>query len=780
MPDLLLELFSEEIPARMQARAEDDLRALVCDALKEADFAFGATQTYSTPRRLALIVEGLSERSPPRREERKGPRVGAPDKAVEGFLRAAGLDSLDQCETRADKRGEYYVAVIEKDGEAAADALARIVPQAVRKFPWPKSMRWGEGQLRWVRPLHAVLCTLDGKLVDLEVDGIRSSEATRGHRFMAATHGNPIQPKAVTVKRAGDYVGALHAAKVIAARADRAQIIREEAGACAREHGLALVEDNGLIEENAGLVEWPVVLSGTFDADFLDVPPEVLITSMKSHQKCFSLRRKDGGLANRFILVSNIEADDGGASIVQGNERVIRARLSDAKFFWDNDRKRGLEAMAPKLDEITFHDKLGTVGERVERVARLAREIAPVVGADADMAERAAQLAKADLVSETVGEFPELQGVIGRYIAREMGEPDEVADAIAAHYKPVGPSDEVPSEPVSIAVALADKLDMLGSFWAIDEKPTGSKDPYALRRAALGVIRIVLENRLRIILTPRFRFAYRELFAQTAGREADAPGMNANPATDEKEVQKTIFISTEFDRSIELEALLSSDIDKIIDNEELFDQNDENIPSQEWVGALKKSEKRAARLRNFKKYSTVRDDLLAFFADRLKVHLREQGARHDLIDAVFALPGQDDLLMIVARVEALGRFLDTEDGANLLAGVKRAANILRIEEKKDERSYDGKPQPKLLASDEERALHDAIKAVNRALAKALKAEDFEAAMGEIAKLRAPVDAFFDHVTVNADDPALRENRLKLLAQIRTAAGQIADFSKIEG
>lgn len=701
MADLLLELFSEEIPARMQARAEDDLRALICDALKEADFAFGPAQTYSTPRRLALIVEGLAERSPPRREERKGPRTGAPDKAVEGFLRAAGLESLDQCETRADKRGEYYVAVIERDGEAAAHALARIVPQAVRKFPWSKPMRWGDRQLRWVRPLHAVMCTLDGTVVDLEIDGIRSGDTTYGHRFMAATPGNPVQPEAVTVKRAGDYVGALHAAKVIAARAERAQIIRDEAQACARGHGLALVEDPGLIEENAGLVEWPVVLSGTFDAAFLDLPPEVLITAIKAHQKCFSLRRKNGTLANRFILVANIAADDGGAAVAQGNERVIRARLSDAKFFWAADRARGLEAMAPKLGAITFHEKLGTVGERVDRIAHLAREIAPAVGADAEMAERAARLCKADLVSETVGEFPELQGVIGRYIARETGEPEAVADAIAAHYKPAGPSDGVPNAPVSIAVALADKLDMLAGFWAIGEKPTGSKDPYALRRAALGVVRIVLENRLRL--------AVMEVLHKADFGHAEHPAGVAGPLPKEY------------------------------------------IP-----------------------------DLLAFFADRLKVHLREQGARHDLIDAVFALPGQDDLLMIVARVEALGRFLDTEDGANLLAGVKRAANILRIEEKKDGRSHDGKPQPRLFALAEERALHDATKAVNRALTRALKREDFEAAMVEIARLRAPVDAFFDHVTVNADEPALRENRLKLLAQIRAAAGQIADFSKIEG
>jgi len=752
MPDLLLELLSEEIPARMQTRAERDLHAAVCEALSEADFTFGDAQTFSTPRRLALIIEGLAEHSPPRREERKGPRVDAPEKAVAGFLRAAGLDSLEQCETRADKRGEYYVAVIERDGESAAEVLARIVPQAVRKFPWPKSMRWGSGQLRWVRPLHGIVCTLDGQVVDLEVDGIRSSDTTYGHRFMAPASDSRIRPKSISVSRARDYATALYETNVIVVKPKRVQLIRDEASRLASDHGLDLVEDHGLIDENAGLVEWPVVLSGTFDADFLDVPPEVLITSLKEHQKCFSLRRKDGALANQFILVSNIEADDGGKAIVEGNERVIRARLSDAKFFWDNDRRRGLEAMAPKLSEITFHDKLGTLGERVERLTRLAREIAPLVGADANMAERAARLAKADLVSETVGEFPELQGVIGRYIALESGEELEVAEAIAMHYKPVGPSDAVPSAPVSVVVALADKLDMLAGFWAINEKPTGSKDPYALRRAALGIVRIILDNGLRLPLCDILMVAFdcvmqtlQSVGAKTAAELADA--------TLEKTGRSEV--------ADEVESRLTS---------RLIPDDPDDPYSLKFVGHPKYAGAANAWI----------DDLLAFFGDRLKVHLHEQGARHDLIDAVFALPGQDDLLMIVARVNALGRFLDTEDGANLLAGVKRAANILRIEEKKDGRTYDGKPQLKLFALSEERALHEAIKSVNRALAKALKAEDFEAAMGEIAKLRAPVDAFFDNVTVNADDTRLRENRLKLLAQIRAAAGQIADFSKIEG
>jgi len=743
MPDLLLELFSEEIPARMQARAEADLQKLVCDALAEADFAFGATQTYSTPRRLALIIEDLAERSPPRREERKGPRVGAPEKAINGFLSAAGLESLDQCETRADKRGQYYVAVIEQEGENAADALARMVPQVIRKFPWPKSMRWGEGALRWVRPLHGIVCTLDGAVVDFEVDGIRSGDTTYGHRFMAPEPDNLIRPKSISVARAQDYATALEHVNVLVAQPKRAQLIREEARHLASEQDLELVEDHGLIDENAGLVEWPVVLSGGFDADFLNVPPEVLITSLKEHQKCFSLRRKDGTLANRFIVVANIAAHDGGAAIVEGNERVIRARLSDAKFFWDNDRARGLERNGPKLDQITFHDKLGTLGERVDRIARLAREIAPVVSADPDKAERAARLAKADLVSETVGEFPEVQGVIGRYIALESGEDAEVADAIGMHYKPAGPSDAVPSAPVSIAVALADKLDMLAGFWAIGEKPTGSKDPYALRRAALGVVRTVLENRLRLNLLSYFAMPIANVWLHVSHEWHEH------------------YVEEAFD--LETHGLAPEGYaDLVSDRLDTFAHS----------SAFAERTKHAAL--------GVALDLLSFFADRLKVHLREQGVRHDLIDAVFTLPGQDDLAVIVARVEALSRFLETDDGANLLAGVKRAANILRIEEKKDGRTYDGKPQPKLFALEEERALHEAIKTVNRALAKALKAEDFEKAMGEIAKLRAPVDAFFDNVTVNADDPRLRENRLKLLAQIRAAAGQIANFSKIEG
>jgi glycyl-tRNA synthetase beta chain len=742
MAELLLELFSEEIPARMQARAEDDLRRLMSEALAAAGLPASEAQSYSTPRRLSVVLGGLTDTSPDIREERKGPRVGAPDKAIEGFLRAADLADVAACEIREDKKGDYYVAVIERPGEALGTVVARLVPDIIRSFPWPKSMRWGDGHLRWVRPLHNILCLVDGQHVHVDVPGVDSAPRTFGHRFQSAASTSPIRPKSIVVRSVKDYATVLEKINVIVARPKRVQLIRENAKALAFRENLDLVEDHGLVDENAGLVEWPVVLLGQFDDAFLTVPPEIITTALKTHQKCFSLRQHSGALANRFILVSNLAASDGGAAIIAGNERVIRARLSDAKFFWDRDRARGLEAMAPKLDQISFHDRLGTVGERVERIARLAREIAPLVGADADMAERAARLAKADLVSETVGEFPELQGVIGRYIAREMGEPDEVAEAIAAHYRPVGPSDAVPSAPVAIAVALADKLDMLAGFWAINEKPTGSKDPFALRRAALGVIRIILENALRVRTFILFRNQAILVIESISDRNFG-------------EAARALYnLPSHLRTTAEFEAL---------QNRTAF----KSIFGESWQEKFYKGVK-------------VAEDLLAFFADRLKVHLREQGARHDLIDAVFALPGQDDLLMIVARVEALGRFLDTEDGANLLAGVKRAANILRIEEKKDGRSHDSAPDPGLFVQDEERALAKAIETVGAAAAKALTDEDFAAAMAEIAKLRGPVDAFFDHVTVNAEEPALRENRLRLLARIRALTGQIAGFTKIEG
>jgi glycyl-tRNA synthetase beta chain len=683
MAELLLEFSSEEIPARMQPRAREDLARLLGEDLKAAGLDFDEIRTFATPRRLTAVVSGLPKRSPDICEERKGPRVDAPDAAIQGFVKAAGLNSIDQAEIREDKKGSFYVALLEKPGRDASEVIAEIVPEIVSTFPWAKSMRWGTGKLRWVRPLHSILCVLGGKVVDFEIDGIRSGNRTQGHRFMA--------PKLFAVKSFDDYVSKLHDAFVILDDEERAGLILKGARKLADKHGLTLVEDEALLAENAGLSEWPVPLMGAFDEDFLNVPPEVLATAMKAHQKCFSLNKGDK-LANRFVVVANLKAEDGGKVIIAGNERVIAARLADAKFFFDQDRKVPLEERVLKLKEITFHEKLGTQYDRVQRIFHLARALAPLVGADPDDAERAGILAKADLVSEMVGEFPELQGVMGHYYALEQQESPSVADAIAAHYKPVGPADAVPREPIAIAVALADKLDTLTGFWAIDEKPTGSKDPYALRRAALGVTRIVLENGVRLPLL-------KECQAHVRG------------------------------------------------------------------DAAKKNE--------------VASSLLDFFADRLKIYLRDQGARHDLVDAVFALGG-DDLLMIVARVEALGRFLETDDGEHLLIGTKRAINILRIEEKKDGLTYNEFPDAALLEQKEEKALAKAVDDVEKAAAKAVADEDFEAAMAAMAKLRAPVDAFFDHVTVNTDDPKLRENRLRLLNRIRATTQTVADFSKIAG
>ncbi|MCK9908939.1 glycine--tRNA ligase subunit beta [Microbacteriaceae bacterium K1510] len=684
MPDLLLELFSEEIPARMQARAAEDLRKLITDKLVAAGLVYEGAKAFATPRRLALTVHGVPVQQPDQKEERKGPKVGAPEQAIAGFLRAAGLASIDQAKVQADKKGDFYVAVTEKKGRPAIDVIAEIVPEVVRTFPWPKSMRWGAasakpGALNWVRPLHSIIATFgpeteDPEIVHFDVDGVAVGNQTRGHRFMA--------PSAFTVKRFDDYVEKLHAAKVVLDPARRADIILADAKNLAFAQGYELVEDEGLLAEVSGLVEWPVVLMGSFDKAFLSIPDEVIRATIRANQKCFVLRDpQTAKLVNKFILIANIEATDHGNAIVAGNERVIRARLSDAKFFYETDLKTRLEDRLPKFEQIVFHEKLGTQAERIARIVALAGQLAPLVGADVAKAERAAQLCKADLLTEVVGEFPELQGLMGRYYAEAQNEDEAVAHALEDHYKPKGPDDLVPADPVSIAAALADKIDTLVGFWAIDEKPTGSKDPYALRRAALGVIRVVLDNALRLHLLK-------------------IPGVSA--------------------------------------------------------------------------------DLLSFFADRLKVQLREQGARHDLVDAVFALEGQDDLLMIVRRVEALAKFLDTDDGKNLLAGTKRAANILRIEEKKDKREYTGAPNVALLQQAEEKALADAIAATKTEASAAVAKEDFAAAMSAMAKLRPTVDAFFDKVTVNADDKAVRENRLKLLNEIRDATRAVADFSRIEG
>lgn len=672
MSELLLELFSEEIPARMQKRAGEDLVRLVTDALKQAGVEGKNARAYTTPRRLALVIDGLPEKTPDVKEERKGPKVGAPQQAIDGFLRAAGLSSIEEATVQEDKKGAFYVAVTEKKGRATADVIAEIVPAIVRAFPWPKSMRWGTGTLRWVRPLHSILCILGGKVVPFEVDGIKSGDKTRGHRFMSSAE--------FAVKDFTDYDMKLFDAKVVLDPAKRANFIHEGAKALASAEGLTLVEDEALLHEVAGLVEWPVPLMGSIDDEFMSVPQEVLTSTMRANQKYFALHDAHGKLAPRFIVVANLEAEDGGKAIVNGNERVLRARFADARFLWDQDRKQTLTSRLPKLQEVVFHAKLGTVHDKAMRIGKLAEALAPFVpGADAEKARVAGELAKADLTSQMVYEFPELQGLMGAYYARNDGLGDDIADAIAEHYSPLGPSDDVPSTPLGKAVALADKLDTLAGFWSIDEKPTGSKDPYALRRAALGVIRIVLETGLRI-------------------------------------------------------RLLS------------------------FTGA----------------------DLLSFFADRLKVYLRDRGARHDLVDAVFALEGQDDLVLIVKRVEALSDFLSAEDGANLLAGYKRATNILRIEEKKDGQSYDAAPDAKLLAEPEEKALAAAIETAAKDAKAAVAKEDFAAAMSALANLRAPVDAFFDKVTVNADDAAVRANRLKLLAQIRAALHEVADFSKVEG
>ncbi|KFG69773.1 glycine--tRNA ligase subunit beta [Microvirga sp. BSC39] len=756
MPDLLLELFSEEIPARMQRRAAEDLKKLVTDALVERGFLYEGAKAFATPRRLALHIAGLPVKGQDVREERKGPRVGSPEAAIQGFLKGAGLASIDQAKIESDpKKGEFYVAVIEKPGRSTPDVLAEILPNIVKNFPWPKSMRWGAasrepGSLRWVRPLHSIVCTFgpeteDPEVVRFDVDGIGSGDVTKGHRFLA--------PDEIRVKRFDDYAPALERAKVVIDTDRRKDMILHDAKDLAFAQGLELVEDEGLLEEVAGLVEWPVVLMGSFDEAFLDIPPEVIRTTIRANQKCFVLRDPaTGKLANKFLLTSNLIASDGGKTIVGGNERVVRARLSDANFFWKTDQQVKLEDRLEKLKSIVFHEKLGTQYERVERIAALAKELAPIVGADPELAERAARLAKADLVTEMVGEFPELQGLMGRYYATLQGEHASVAAAIEEHYKPLGPSDRVPTDLVSVAVALADKIDTLVGFWAIDEKPTGSKDPYALRRAALGVIRLALAGhnlKLSDIIWRHF----------------------ARVREDAAQMQAIAHLAPVAERAVQLSAQGSDLAVKLL-----------AIVREHHQDSLIEATSLEQAFYDYQATS----DLLSFFADRLKVYLRDQGARHDLIDAVFALEGQDDLLMIVRRVEALGRFLDTEDGKNLLAGYRRAANILRIEEKKDGRAYNEVPDLQIVNDQgqiEEKILAVALYGEDgsrEGARKAIDSEDFEGAMRALSRLRQPVDAFFDKVTVNAEDPALRANRLRLLNSIREATRTVADFSRIEG
>ena len=757
MAELLLELFCEEIPARMQAKAEGDLRDALTKGLAEAGVEYGDVVALSGPRRLTVAISGLPEKSADVSEEKKGPKVDAPEKAIEGFLRGAGLTSIDQAEVRSDpKKGDFYVAVREIPGRPLEDIIAGLVPEIVRGFHWPKSMRWGRGELRWVRPLQRILCVFDGKTVEFEIDGLKSGSETEGHRV----HGRgPFK-----LTSFADYKETLQEKGFVAlSREDRRLLIEEQAQMVCAQAGLELVEDKGLLDEVTGLAEWPVVILGEMDPAFLSLPPEVVQLSMRTHQKYFAVRDpKTGELAPNFVVVANIEASDGGKAIAAGNARVLSARLDDARFFWEQDKATPLEKMADKLKTIDFKKELGTIADKVERVAALARELAEPVGADPDMAERAARLAKADLVSGMVGEFPELQGVMGGYYARAQGETDAVATAIAGHYKPQGPSDAVPTEPVAIAVALADKLDTLVGFWAIDEKPTGSKDPFALRRAALGVVRIILENGVRLklleILDEEFAimppsvhgiFEYLRALYENGPFEYELP--------EGREFDEARFARTLAKFQTRVRFVNSSEIKQFFEWH-AFDRN--MRPELELA------------------FSRA-DDLLAFFADRLKQYLRDQGARHDLIDAVFAL-GEDDLVLIVKRVEALAAFLETEDGANLLAGYKRAANILKAEEKKDGAAIEGDVDPSLFEQDEERALHTAIEtAVSRADA-ALEAEDFEAAMAALAELRGPVDAFFEGVQVNAEDEKLRANRLRLLTSIRAALSRVADFSKIAG
>ena len=691
MPELLLELLSEEIPARMQARAADDLKRLVCDELRKERLTWDRAEAYVTPRRLALVVDGLPLKQPDITEEKKGPRVGAPDKAIQGFLRSVGLASLDQCEVRDTGKGEFHVAVIEKKGRSTAEVLVDMLPEAIASLAWPKSMRWAETTFRWVRPLENLLAVFDGRALQGGFYGLHYRMTTFGHRFLTK--------KPITVKSFTEYCRRLSDAYVLLDGVERRARIIEQADALAAAEGLTVKPDDALVAENAGMVEWPVVLMGDIDPAFMDLPPEVLTTAMRSHQKYFALTDAGGALAPRFLLVANIETSDKGKQIVAGNERVLRARLADAKFFWDQDRKRRLASRASSLKQIVFHEKLGSLDDKADRVQALAVEIAArVPGADKDRVRSAARLAKADLTSGMVGEFPELQGVMGRYYALNDGEHAEVADAIAEHYAPLGPNDRCPTAPVSVAVALADKIDTLVGLFAIGEKPTGSKDPFALRRAALGVIRLVLENKLRL--------PFREVF------ESAWHGGPSVPKEGRKEA--TIVVLKEF------------------------------------------------------------------FADRLKVHLREKGVRHDLISAVFALSGEDDLVRLLARVEALGAFLASGDGEHLLTAYKRAANIVRIEEKRDGERCDGAPAADLIRQDEEKELHASLAAAAKASSDLLAGEDFAGAMAELAKLRGPVDRFFDEVTVNCEEPKLRANRLRLLSEIRSTLDRVADFSKIEG
>ncbi|MEN5275969.1 glycine--tRNA ligase subunit beta [Brucella sp. TWI432] len=764
MPDLLLELFSEEIPARMQRKAAGDFKKMITDGLVEAGLTYEATTAYWTPRRLTLDIRGLTVRSKDVHEDVKGPSVTAPEQAIQGFLRKAGLTDVSQAHVHSDpKKGDFYVAHLTKPGRAAEEIIAELVPQVIRNFPWPKSMRWGAasskpGALRWVRPLQSILCTFGPEteetvVVEFDVDGIKSGNVTYGHRFLS--DGQPIK-----VRRFEDYVDKLEKAFVVLDAERRKEIISQDAHNLAFASGLELVEDAGLLEEVSGLVEWPVVLMGEFEEEFLAIPPEVIQLTIRVNQKCFVTRKQGDteALSNKFILVSNIAARDGGTEIAYGNGKVVRARLSDALYFWHTDQhdlpdldklsasgeKFGLDLTKPldqrmaRLDalNVTFHAKLGTQGARVERIRELAAEIAPLVGADPKLAARAAVLAKADLTTEVVGEFPELQGAMGRKYALLQGEDESVAAALEEHYKPQGPSDFVPKNPVSVAVALADKLDTLVGFWAIDEKPTGSKDPFALRRAALGVIRLVLSQDWKFPLMPLLRSAYASL--------------------KESQVQRQLR---------EFEAKLAAEKSGDVDGEQDVDNALRNFET------MKRAEIEANA-------EPLLADLLSFLHDRFKVHLKEDGARHDAIDAVLTSDA-DNLLLVARRLEALIVFINEEDGKNLLAGTKRAANILAAEEKKGTKVA-ATVDAALLKLDEEKALYAAVNLAAKEAEEAIAREDFGGAMLALAKLRGPVDTFFEKVLVNDEDENVRANRLALLEQIRAATSKVADFSKIAG
>ena len=685
MPDLLIELFSEEIPAGLQAQAADSLKKLITNGMVDAGLTYTDAAAFHTPRRLTLAVAGLSDLSPTNQEERKGPKVGAPEQAIQGFLRGVGL-IMEDLEIRDDKKGQVYFAKITKPGRLASEIVAEVLEKTIRSFPWPKSMRWGNGSLRWVRPLQSILCLLSSdaetQIVPVEIDGILASNTTRGHRFMA--------PDTFMVTGFDDYETKLKRAKVILRADERGAIIWQEATNQAFALGQKVVEDGGLLAEVSGLVEWPVVLLGQIDADFLDLPPEVLKTSMKEHQKFFSVSNNKTGRIERFVTVANIETVDQGATILKGNQKVLAARLADAKFFWENDlreAKAGMGKWQTSLEKVTFHNKLGSQSDRIKRIAALAQELAPIVGADADVVEKAALVAKLDLSSEMVYEFPELQGVMGRYYALEAGMGADIALACEAHYSPLGPSDDVPKDPVSVAVALADKLDMLTGFWAINEKPTGSKDPFALRRAALGVIRLIMANQLTLPLA-------------TIIKSVDIGSGSAN--------------------------------------------------------------------------------LMEFFQDRLKGFLRDEGIRHDVIDACIAMPGNDDISLLAKRAHALQSMLVTDDGESLVQGFRRANNILSQAEKKDGVEYSYGADIKFAESDAEKMLFAALDKVDAKIKPAIEAQDFLSAMTAIATLRGPIDIFFEKVKINADSAMIRRNRLNLLSRIRNTCLSVADLSKLEG